>query len=344
VKAMKSAERRCGMLAGVAFVAVAAAVAVTGCGPTAFRVEPVPVDRSLKEEVLYDEGGWAPPKVAIVDVAGVLINANEPQLFGEGEHPVAMLTEKLDAARRDPAVKAVVLRINSPGGAVTAADIMYQELMRFRTEEKSGKPIVAMILDVGASGGYYIACACDKIYAERTSVVGSIGVIMQAVSFAGTMNKVGIEAVAIKSGTMKDAGSPFRDMTEEEVAVFQGLIDSLYAQFVDVVAAGRASLDAARVREISDGRVWSAQQALDLKLIDEIGTLRDAIGEAKKLAGIKRARVVLYRRPYAWKPNMYAAAPNGGVVNNYSALQVNMGGSMLTPPTPRFLYLWAPGL
>ena len=134
----------------------------------------------------------------------------------------------------DKDVRAVVLRINSPGGGVTATDLMYGEVLRFRAQ--TGKPVIAAMLDVAASGGYYLACAADTIYAQPTTVTGSIGVIMMAPEFAGTMQKIGVRVNVIKSGEMKDMGSPFREMNEQDRAVLQGLIDGMYARFLDVVA------------------------------------------------------------------------------------------------------------
>ncbi len=332
----KSADVRC-RLACLTIVLLGA-----GCAPSAYKIEPVPPDRSLEESVLVDEGGFAAPKIALVDISGLLLNGPAPKLLGEGENPVALLVENLTRASRDRRVRAVILRINSPGGSVTAADMMYHEVLRVRRSGESPKPVLAMITDVGASGAYYIACGCDQIVASRTSVVGSIGVIMQTFNFKGTLDKIGTEAVTIKSGRLKDAGSPFRGMTDEERKVFQGLIDSFYDRFIEVVADGRPRLSAERIRQIADGRVWTSQQALELGLIDQIGTLWDGIEATKKLANVARARVVTYHRPLAWKPNIYAGPAEGGTINNYSLLNVNVPERLLLP-APMFLYLWSPG-
>ncbi|MBN1489504.1 MAG: signal peptide peptidase SppA [Phycisphaerae bacterium] len=318
-------------------------LAVAGCGPTAYKITPVPVDQTLDETVVLSEGGLAPPKIALIDVSGLLLNAPEPKLLCEGEHSVSLFTENLRKAVHDDSVRAIVIRINSPGGSVTAADLMYQEILRVRNHPKHAKPVVAIIMDLGASGGYYAACACDKIIACRTSVVGSIGVIMQLLNVRGTFDKIGMDAVTIKSGEMKDAGSPFRHMTDAERAVFQGLIDEFYDRFVSIVATGRPNLTEAKVREFSDGRVWTASQALELGLIDGIGTLHEAIGLAKEMAGLSRVRVVTYHRPLAWKPTVYAEAPAGPASSQFNVLNVNMAGRLLNPQ-PMFMYLWSPGL
>jgi protease-4 len=340
VRVMNSASRR-GLVGHLAIV-VSATLISSGCAPSAYKIEPVPVDQTLEETVLINEGGFAPPKIAQIDLTGVLLNGNTPQLLGEGENPVSLLVENLNKASEDNAVKAVLLRINSPGGTVTAADIMYHEILRFRRTARHPKPVVAMIMDVGASGGYYVACGCDEIVANRSSIVGSIGVIMQTFNLKGTLDKIGVQALAIKSGPLKDAGSPWRGMTEQEKRIFQGIIDDFFDRFVEVVADGRPRLTKDKVREIADGRVWTAQQALELGLVDRIGTLRDGLAVAKKMTKAARVRVVTYHRPLGWKPDIYSAMPGGGTVNNYSLLNVNMPERFLTP-APMFLYLWSPG-
>lgn len=318
-----------------------ALAASAGCGRTAYRLEPIPADRSLQEETLIHEGGLAPAKIALIDIGGVIMNAGKPSLFGEGENPVSRFVEQLDKAARDPAVRGVVLRINSPGGAVTAADIMYQEVQCFKRRTGGRRPVVAMMMDVAASGGYYIACGADEIVAHPTTLTGSIGVIMLAVNFSGTMDKIGVETDAIKSGKMKDAGSPFRRMRPEERAVFQHLIDEYYERFVKVVLGGRPGLDEAKVRELADGRVYSGQQALDAGLVDKVGTLRDALACMKQRIGAKRVRVVGYKRPTDHKPNIYANGPAGPPQVNLLNIQIPQS---FIAPEPQFLYLWAPGL
>jgi len=313
--------------------------ALSGCGPQSFKITPVPTDQTLEESVVIDEGGPFAPKIALIDVEGIIMNRELGGFFSEGEHPVSFLVEKLDKAAKDKSVKALILRINSPGGSVTASDLMHGEVLRFKKETKGKRPVVAVMTDVAASGGYYVACAADEIVAHPTTITGSIGVIMQTVNFAGTMSKIGVKADAITSGKMKDAGSPLREMKPEEREIFQSLINQFYDRFVKVVAAGRPGLTEARVREIADGRVWSAQQALELRLIDRIGTLRETVAGLKEKIGVKKARVVTYHRPLGWKPNIYAESPAGPP-------QVNLINVALSPtwlqPEPQFMYLWVP--
>ena len=319
-------------------LAATAGLAAAGCMPGGILLTPVSTNRALTEKTIYREGVWASDKVAVIDVEGLLINAHAAQLFGSGEHPVGLLLEQLDKARRDASVKGVVLRINSPGGTVTASELMHEEVTRFRA--KTHKPVIAVLMDVAASGGYYVACACDQIFAQRSTITGSIGVIMQTFDLTGTMAKLGVRGDAITSGPNKAAGSPFAKMTDDQRAIFQEIVDQLYGQFVEVAAAGREDLDEDQVRDLADGRVYTAAQALEAGLIDRIGTMRDAIAEVKSRAGLDKIRLVRYHRPAGYVANYHAAVPQRpGDVN-----LINFDLPDLWSLTvPRFLYLWAPG-
>ncbi len=280
---------------------------LAGCAPSGgFKITPIPADRTLQTSVVDREAAFA-PKIALVEIEGVLANEVGSDLFSVGpedENPVSFAVEKLDAAAADPAVRAIILRINSPGGTVSASDLLYQEVRRFR--ERTGKPVIAVLMDVAASGGYYVACAAEEIIAQRSTVTGSIGVIMQRFSLEGTLKKVGVKAEAIASGPMKEAGSPWRDMTGEERALFESLVRGHFERFLDVVAAGRPGLDRARIEKLADGRPYSAAEALEHGLIDRIGTLRDGLSAAKAKADLKQANTIVYKRPLSWKPNPYA--------------------------------------
>jgi protease-4 len=190
-----------------------------------------PVNRPLKlEEVQVQPGkGFAPDKIAIVEVEGLLMNARSDGLLTPGENKVSLFLEQFNQIESDPRVKAVVLRINSPGGTVAASDTMYQIVARFK--QRTGKPVVASAQDVAASGAYYVALACDKIVAHPTSIVGSIGVIFQTFEFSETMRKIGVSADAIKSGPNKDMGSPFRPLGTQERALMQAMVNEFYGKF-----------------------------------------------------------------------------------------------------------------
>jgi len=310
------------------------------CTPTgSFKVTAVPTDRSYEEEIIRHAGAWESNRIAMIDISGVLMNGKANGLFSEGEHPVASTVEKLQKAAKDERVKAVVLRINSPGGSVTASDTLHHEIAKFREQTK--KPVIAYFQDVAASGAYFFACASDEIIAQRSSVTGSIGVIMQMVDLSGTLHRIGVRTDAITSGSHKDAGSPFREMTSEERAIFQAMVDDFYNQFVDAVDAGRPDMNRSQVLSAADGRVYTAKQALDAGLIDRIATLDDAVRIAREKAGVEKAHLVRYNRPLAWAPNIYAdwqhspAKSQGTTVN---LLNINMGSRWTSHP--QFMYIW----
>lgn len=312
-----------------------------GCMPSGgIKITPVPSDLSLRESVVRRESIWTGNRILILDLSGVLLNNQELSFLSEGEHPVSLFVEKLNKAAADEDVKAVILRLNSPGGSVTASDAIYEEVRAFK--KKTGKPVIAYFQDVAASGAYYVACASDEIIAQRTSVTGSIGVVMQMMDVSGTMSKIGITADAIKSGAFKDAGSPLRQMKPDERAVFQGLVDDFYRQFCDVVVSGRPKLTRESVTKLADGRVYSAQQALQNGLIDRIATLEETIDVAKQRAGVTVANTVIYHRPLVWTPNIYARSPQpaaGGPGSvNINLLNLNLAG--LFTNQPRFMYIW----
>ncbi len=316
------------------------AILLPGCGPTSFLITPVPADRGLREHVLLREGLWATRKIALIDVDGILKNSRARSLTGlVGENPVAFFKEKLDRAARDKRVRAVVVRINSPGGGVTASDLMHAELQRFR--QRTHKPVIACLLDVAASGGYYIACAADRIFAHPTTVTGSIGVIMIAPEFSGTMQKLGVRVNVIKSAELKDAGSFFRAMNPTDRAVFEQMIAQMYERFLEVVRRGRPGIPPERLRELADGRVYLAPAAQDHGLIDEIGTIEDAVRAAKAAAGLagERVLVVSYARPLAHRPNVYARGDAPPAQVNLLNVQLP---DWLHSPSPQFMYLWAP--
>lgn len=312
-----------------------------GCAPTSFLVTPVPAKPDLVEKVVLRESIWATRKVALLDVEGLLQNTRPRSMLGQtDDNPVSVFADKLKRAADDDNVAAVVLRINSPGGTVTASDVMYREVLRFR--ERTGKPVIAALMDVAASGGYYVACAADQIYAHPTSVTGSIGVVMLLPDVSGTMTRIGMRMNVIKSGEMKDAGSMFRELSDEDRAVFQGMIDKLYARFLAVVTAARKNVEPQRLRTLADGRVYLGDEARRHGLVDQIGDLRAAIAAAKRQAGLADAKikVVQYSRSYVHRPNIYARgdAPPAQV----NLIHVDLP-QWLTGPAPQFLYVWAPG-
>ncbi len=296
------------------------------------RIEP------LQEQTVEGHGR---AKILLLDVSGFLSDeGGAPSLVIGGPAPARVpllvrVREELTKAAADPDVRALVVRIDSAGGTVTASDVIYQELALFKRE--TGRPVVAVMLDVAASGGYYVALAADTIVAHPTTVTGSIGVLMVTLSAEGLLQKLGLATTTIKSAERKDMGSPLRALTDEERKIFQSVIDSLYGQFVEKLAENRKlGLEAAR--KVADGRIYTARQALDLKLIDRIGYMPDAIEAAKRAVGVEEARVVVYRRPREYRATYYARAeaPAAAVEGSLARLGAVLGAG------PRFLYFWWP--
>jgi len=201
----------------------------------------------------------------------------------------------LETCKKDPRVRAIVLRIDSPGGEVVPAQEIYQFI------KEINKPTVASFGGVAASGGYYIACACDKIIATPGSITGSISVFMELLNLTGLTEKIGVKYEVIKSREHKDIGSPFRDITEEERKILGDLVDDVYEQFVDAVVEGR-DLPRDEILQIADGRVFSGRQAKNIGLVDEIGTLQDAVNEAADLAGIEGEPEIIKFREFFTLP------------------------------------------
>jgi protease-4 len=276
-------------------------------------------------------------KVAVIDVEGMIMNCRTSCLLGSGENPVSEFREKLDAAACDHRVKAVVLRINSPGGAVTASDIMYQDLLAFR--RKTHKPVVACMMDVAASGAYYLAMGADWVIAHPTTVTGSIGVIMSLYNAAGLFGKIGLASNPIKSGPNKDIGNPARPMTRQERAILQGMVNSFYDQFVHVVATARR-MPEEQVRPLADGRVYTGAEACKLGLVDEVGYLEGAIATAKHLACLQDAKVVAYDRCAGYRGSIYAGLPH---IPSQISVKLDLPG-LTQDRGAAFLYLWEPGV
>jgi protease-4 len=219
------------------------------------------------------------------DGVGVLVIAGA---IDDSRQPLSELKRYKEA----PWIKAVVVRIDSPGGAVAPTQEIFEEIRKV----KAKKPVIASMGGMATSGGYYIASACDKIVANPGTLTGSIGVILQLANVEELMKKVGIKGINVKSGPNKDIGSPFQELSAEGRAILQAVVDSVHSQFVSAVARGR-DMDEAVVRKLSDGRIYSGAQAKALGLVDDFGTIEDAIDLAAKQAGIEAEPAVYYSRP-----------------------------------------------
>ncbi len=225
---------------------------------------------SVRSQQKDSFGGFG-DKIGVIDLEGVIIAPKDT-------------VEHLKKFGDDSSIKAIVLHVNSPGGGAAASEEIYREVKRLRDEKK--KPIVASIETVGASGAYYVSSATNKIFADNASIVGSIGVIAEWYNYEELLKWAKLKAITLKAGEFKDTGSPTRDMTPEERAYMQGLIDNMHVQFIHAVAEGRHMKDD-DVRPLANGKVWTGQEAVPLKLIDQIGDFQAAVADTAKSVGIK---------------------------------------------------------
>lgn len=247
-----------------------------------------------KIRVQFVEGDEdAADEILLVRIRGVIHETDEDESnpFKAGKDMIEELKKDLEAARKRKAIKAILLEINSPGGEVTASDVIYHQINKLR--EQTGKPVIALIGTMGASGAYYVACAADRILAHPTSIIGSIGVLMQALNVQQLAEKVGLKAITLKSDKtpMKDVLSPFKELSEEEKTMLMQIINGIYDRFIDIVAASR-KLKREAVIKLADGGIYTAQKAKDNGLIDAIGYREEAMEEACKLAKIETAALV----------------------------------------------------
>ena len=316
-------------------------IVLAGCNTGALQIQMMPSEKKLKETQIHkDKGLFVFDKIAIVDVRGTLADERQGGLLQIGENPVSTFIENLDKAAKDSQVKAVVLRVDSPGGTVTATEIMYHNLKECK--QKTKKPVIVCVTGMACSGAYYLSCASDGIVAQQNSLVGNIGTIMETFSIAGTMQKIGVEEVTIKSGQLKDIGSPFHNLTQPEKDVLEGIIKEMFGEFVAVVREGRKGISEQDMQKLTDGKVFTGQQGLNEDLVDKIGYISDAINWAKEKAGVKKVRVVIYHRPSVYTPNAYS--PVSAKANNLESLINIQLPDWLTSGRTQFLYLWKPGI
>lgn len=324
--------------------------ALPACSPVTLSATFGDEDRPPRETTVAGDPGAA-AKFVMIDVRGLIADTT-----GEGlgtlllppENPVDELTFRLEKAARDTSVKGVVLRINSPGGTVTASEIMYREVRRFA--ETTGKPVVASLGEVAASGGYYLALAADEIIAEPTSITGSIGVIIQTVNVSDGLGRIGIKARSLVSGPNKDLADPLSPPNEEHYAILQGLVDEYYEEFKGRVIERRtpAGLKTELVGELTDGRVVTGARAVQTGLADHEGGVREAFAAAMRLSRVEAGRLVKYttrgprpRSPYATAPTLpQGQAASSGTEINLLQLQLGSGVPGTTGPNAYYLWVW----
>ena len=270
------------------------------------------------EEII--QPGPRTTKIAVIALDGII-----------DEQRAKDVAEQLKTAEDDDHVKGLILRVSSPGGTISGSDDIYNEIRKYRS--RTGRPVVAFMQGIAASGGYYASVACDKIIAEPTTITGSIGVIMGYFVFQELLEgKLGIQPIIVKSGRRKDWPSPFQMPTDEQRQYLQDrLITPAYERFVQIVAEGRRSLTPEDVNRLADGSIYSADKALDEKLIDNIGYMDDAIKIVSEMAKIEKAQVVEYRKPFSLA-GLLSARSN-------AVLKIDRT-TLYEMTTPQVLYLW----
>ncbi|MED5073935.1 signal peptide peptidase SppA [Anoxybacillus geothermalis] len=291
------------------------------------------MESPFSEEVIA--AGDPLKKIAVLEVNGVIQDAGEAESFlSSSQYNHQTFLQMIKQAKEDRDVKAIILRINSPGGGVAESAEIYDQLMKLK--KKTNKPIYVSMGTMAASGGYYIAAAGDKIFASPETITGSIGVIMQSVNYEGLAKKYGVELVTIKSGPYKDLMNPARKMTEAEREILQRLINDSYDAFVGVVAKGR-KLPEETVRKLADGRIYDGRQAKALRLIDEFGYLDDAIAALKKEHRLKDAQVVKYVGDAPWS-SLFELVSSRAKPDSEAAELLRL---LSQPSSPRLMYLYA---
>jgi protease-4 len=276
------------------------------------------------------------PHVAIIDVDGLLLNTNLTGPYSSGDNPVDVFREKLDAAAADQCCVALVVRINSPGGSVTASDMMWRELQWFR--EKTGRPVVACLMDLACGGAYYLATASDLILAHPTTVTGGVGVVLNLYNFRDAMGTISLVDQSIKAGTNIDIGSALKPLPPEAEKLLQEMANELHDRFRAAVRSRRSG-DIPIDDVALDGRVFLASKALGHGLVDRIGYLPDAIASARELACRPQAGTVLFHRAGDTARTPYATTPN--IPIQASLLPFSVPG-LERSKLPTFLYLWQP--
>lgn len=314
--------------------ACTAALLAAACAAPQFKLRS-DYSEPLAEFTLQGEGR---DKILLLPLRGVISNERSEGFLASRPGLVQEVVSHLRKAYVDPDVKAVILAVDSPGGAVVDSEILFQELSGFR--QRTGKKMVALMFGVAASGGYYASIAADRIVAHPSTVTGSVGAIFIQPKVYGLLDKIGVAAEVTRSGPHKDMGSPFRPSTDQEQRMVQEMISGMSGRFLDLVAE-RRGLSPERLAEVATARIYTAREARDVGLVDRVGFLADALEEARTLAGLPGdAQLVVYRRTAYAEDNAYNLAT--GEWPGVRPLADLPLARLLEGPRTGFHYLWAP--
>lgn len=297
-------------------------------------------DQELQQVTIQQGSGFSPKKIAVIDISGVLTNSGSGNSFFDSDSSVVSLSKKLSMIKKDNRIEAVILRVNTPGGGVTASDIMYHEIQNFK--EETGLPVYTSMQTVAASGGYYVSMASDRVYATPTTITGSIGVIGTFPEVKGLMDRFGVEMNAITSGENKDAGAFYKNMEPSERALYQGMIDDMYAQFISVIDTNRTNMTTEQLLPLADGRVYTANQALEVGLIDKIAYLDEVIDDVAKENGLSDPSIVIIRKAAGSSDDTIYAAQPQTMAPEYNLFKLDFDRWEAMGQNEVFNYIWMP--
>ncbi|MFZ4450671.1 signal peptide peptidase SppA [Salibacterium aidingense] len=291
-------------------------------------------ENGIQERVIEDGGGDG--KIAVIELQGTIQDTGEtPGIMNSGTYNHRQFLRTLKSAGENPSVDGIILQVNTPGGGVVESAEIHDRIVD--VQEQSNKPVYISMGNTAASGGYYISAPADKIVAHPATVTGSIGVIMQSINYSDLAEDIGVEFQTIKSGEFKDIMSGNRDMTENEQEILQTLVDDFYQDFVSVIANGR-DMSEEEVRDIGDGRVYSGEQAQELGLVDELGTLDDTIASMAEDEGMNNPAVVRYQSD-AFNFNQFLGTSARSLLVDDADL-LGIKDILMDSNTPRAMYLY----
>ncbi len=289
---------------------------------------------ALTEKVIIKGEDEIPDKIALISMFGAIGGGGSEH---QGEGSVSQLSRRLRKAAKDNKVKAVILQVNSPGGGLTASDLIHNEIVQLKN---AGKPVVVWVCGLAASGGLYVSAPTDWIVASPTSLIGSIGVIMQRMEIKELLEKIGVKSKPIKSTTMKDLGSPFREMTQEEETYFSELINTMNEKFISIIVEGR-HLSSEKVHSLASGKIFTAEESLEHGLIDDIGYFDRAFEKARELADASSPDLIKYKEPFDIE-KAFAKFPFGGSGSTFLGSKTAIQSLLDMSYTPELRAVWQP--